>query len=183
MKITNINPIDKSKFLEKPMPKKSENKEIPAAIYEKGQAIKKATYEKPTHKYDKATVDKLKLQSDMAHNKLRSLVESLLKRQGKTWNQVQITDIIKIDQEARLEAEALIGEDGPLGAEAVSNNLVDFAKAISGGDPSKLEELKTAIDKGFKEAEKILGELPEVSKKTYKLTMAKLDKWAEEVNK
>lgn len=119
----------------------------------------------------------------MAHNKLRSLVESLLKRQGKTWNQVQITDIIKIDQEARLEAEALIGEDGPLGAEAVSNNLVDFAKAISGGDPSKLEELKTAIDKGFKEAEKILGELPEVSKKTYKLTMAKLDKWAEEVNK
>lgn len=183
MKITNINSIDKSKLLEKPMPKKSENKEIPAAVYEKEEPVKKTTYEKPAHKYNKATIDKLKIQSEMAYNQLRTLVSSLLKRQGKTWNQVKITDVIKVDEQARLEAEELIGEDGPLGVEAVSDNLVNFAKAISGGDPSKMEELKAAIDKGFKEAEKILGELPEISQRTYDMTMAKLDKWAEEVNK
>ena len=79
--------------------------------------------------------------------------------------------------QARLEAHELIWPDGILGVEAVSQRIVDFAIAISGGDKSKLDILRKAIDDGFKAAEKILGELPEISKETYNRIMEKLDAW------
>ena len=44
-------------------------------------------------------------------------------------------------------------------------------------DKSKADSLRAAIEQGFDEAEKILGELPEISKETYKLTMEKFDAW------
>jgi len=101
----------------------------------------------------------------------------MLKRQGKTLELLGDNEIIEVDETARLEAQALIGPDGPLGAEAVSQRLVDFAIAISGGDKSKASTLRSSIEQGFKEAEKILGKLPDISKETYKLTMEKFDKW------
>ena len=60
--------------------------------------------------------------------------------------------------------------------EKVSQRIVDMALAFSGDDLDKLEEMKEAIDKGFEAAEGILGELPEVSKKTYDLIQQKLQK-------
>ena len=104
----------------------------------------------------------------------------MLKRQGKTLNLVKPGDLVEVDEKARLEAQELIGPNGDLGAEAVSQRLVDFAIALSGGDKSKADTLKGAIEKGFKEAEKILGELPDLSKETYKLTMEKFDSWINE---
>ena len=149
-------------------------KETPAAVYEK-------TEQKETsHVYDKNTILKLKRQSQEAHSQLIRLVQEMLKRQGKSLELLGADEIVEVDETARLEAKALIGPDGPLGAEAVSQRLVDFAIAISGGDKSKAETLRSAIEQGFKEAEKILGELPDVSKETYKLTMEKLDAWAKE---
>lgn len=65
--------------------------------------------------------------------------------------------------------------------EKVSDRIVEFAKAISGGDKSKIDTLRDAIEKGFAEAARVLGgELPEVSQKTYDLVMQKLDTWAQE---
>jgi len=76
-------------------------------------------------------------------------------------------------------AQAAISEDGEYGVEAVSNRLVDFAIAVSGGDKSKLSELVSAIDKGFAEAKKTLGgELPDISQQTYDATIKKLNAWA-----
>ena len=60
-----------------------------------------------------------------------------------------------------------------------SDRLVDFAKALTGGDSSKIESMRSAIKKGFEEAKKLWGgELPEISQKTYDATMKKLDEWA-----
>ena len=64
---------------------------------------------------------------------------------------------LDVDDETRAEAASLIGEDGDLGVNQVSKNILDFAKAASGGDPSKIEELKQAFLKGFSEAERVLG--------------------------
>lgn len=150
---------------------KAEVKETPAAIYEKTET------KKTSHVYDKNTIAKLRRDSQQANAQLIRLVEEMLRRQGKTLSMLGDDEVIEVDETARLEAQQLIGPDGALGAEAVSQRLVDFAIALSGGDKSKAETLRSAIEQGFKEAEKILGELPQISKDTYKLTMEKFDAW------
>jgi len=176
MKIENIQPtpaIIKAEKIEaeKKAPVKAEVKESPAAVYEKSET------KETSHVYDKNTIAKLRRDSQQANAQLIRLVEELLKRQGKTLDMLGDDEVVEVDETARLEAQQLIGPDGALGAEAVSQRLVDFAIAISGGDKSKADTLRSSIEQGFKEAEKILGELPQISKDTYKLTMEKFDAW------
>lgn len=144
-----------------------------------GSEGKKATYDKP--KVDQTTIARLKEESDRAYSHLRKMVEELLARQGKTFHDVELGDEIEVDEATRLEAQALIGEGGDLSPEKVSDRIVEFAKALSGGDLSKFEELKQAIEEGFMQAAHVLGgELPEVSQRTYDLVMEKLEQWKNE---
>ena len=74
-----------------------------------------------------------------------------------------------------------IAEDGEFGVNAVSDRIVAFAIAISGGDKSKLNTLKAAIDEGFQAVKDIMGgALPDISSKTYDEIMRKLDEWADD---
>lgn len=145
--------------------------------YIKSEAVaSKATYDKP--KVDHATIQRLKQESDRAYNSLKQIVAQLLERQGLTFRDWAM---VEVDETARLEAKVLISEGGELSPEKVSDRIVDFAKALSGGDKEKLETLKDAIEKGFEAAAKALGgELPEISQRTYELVMEKLDNWAQE---
>lgn len=157
-----------------------------AIQYEKDTSVPNAgTYNKPGHVYDSQMVEKLKKQADDAHASLRKLVEDLLLRQGHSLDILKKEDLsdvkIEVDDIARAEAQAMIADDGPLGVEAVSERIVAFAKAISGGDIEKLDKIKNAIEKGFKEAERILGELPDISRRTFDSVMEKLDAWEKEV--
>lgn len=178
MRIDNIGPVNNIQNQENLEKKQVDNanKETskPAAVYEKSKAEDKG------HVYDKVTIDQLKRDSEKAYATLRQIVNDLLRRQGKSLDILQDDDVVKVDETARLEAKELIGENGPLGVEATSDRIVNFAKAISGGDKSKLAELKKAIDAGFKEVEGMLGELPEISRKTYDRIMEKLDAWENE---
>ena len=62
-----------------------------------------------------------------------------------------------------------------------SGRILDFATALTGGDPSKIEDMRKAFKKGYEQAEKTWGgELPEISKKTYDAVMAGFDKMAED---
>ncbi len=139
------------------------------------------TYKKPTTKVDMATIEQLKMESEKAHEQLRNLVRQLLERQGLTMEDVTSGKReFVVGEQARTEAQAAIGEGGEQSAEKVSDRILEFANAISGGDKSKFELLKNAIEQGFSEAKKALGgTLPEVSQKTYDLVMDKLDKWKE----
>lgn len=132
------------------------------------------------HIYDKATIDDLKKISDRSHSYLKQLIEDLISRQGKTVSLLSNKSPVTIDETTRKEANKLIDKDGPLGIKAVSDSIVDFAKALSGGDKSKLDTLKKAIDKGFKAAEQVLGKLPTISRETYDQIMEKLDNWENE---
>ena len=79
------------------------------------------------------------------------------------------------------EAQELISEDGYFGVEKTSDRIVEFAINAFGNDPAKLEEMKQAIDKGFKDAEEAFGgTLPEISQQTYDAIMQKLDAFAGE---
>lgn len=162
--------------------KNTEDKEIKEEYIQMELQDDKITHKNPTYKIDRATIQKLKAESEKNYNHLRELVRQLLERQGMTFQDIgNLEDGIKIDEQARLEAQAMIDEGGPLSPENVSDNIVNFAKAISGGDKSKLDKLKSAIEKGFKEVEDMFGgQLPEISYKTYDLVMQKLDAWEKE---
>ncbi|GKV70504.1 hypothetical protein NCCP2716_30020 [Sporosarcina sp. NCCP-2716] len=136
-------------------------------------------YEKPTGKPDMSAIDRLKAESERVHENLMNIVRQLLERQGITMDEaVTGNKEIIVDEQARTEAQSAIGEGGPLSPEKLSDSIVEFANAISGGDKSKFDLLKGAIEDGFNEAKKALGgELPEISQKTYDLAMEKLEKW------
>lgn len=131
-------------------------------------------------------IAELKKETEKLYNSLKTVVEKLLQQQGFSFQDFQDGEIdlrdIGVDDETSAEAAAQVADDGPLGAEAVSERIVKFAIALSGGDPSRLETIKKAIDAGFDAAKDIVGELPEVSLKTYDLIMDKLDKWGQEKN-
>lgn len=77
------------------------------------------------------------------------------------------------------QAKVDVAEGGYWSAEETSNRLIDFAKALSGGDPEKASLLKDAFVKAFEEIEEMFGgELPQLSYDTYDLTIEKFNDWA-----
>ena len=153
----------------------------PSATLELGaKKEEEATYKKPTTgKVDRGTVNRMIDESNRRMENFKNLIRTLIEKQGGTVEAALSGNFkLEIDEATRLEAQEAISEDGEFGVAKTAGRIVDFAKAISGGDVSKLDTLKKAIKQGFDEAEKILGELPDISKETYKEVMRQLDEWA-----
>ncbi len=147
-----------------------------------------ATTKKYTQNID--LVNKLKADAEAKTAQLRSLVEKLMQGQGNAIGTAADDDSIwsflrkgefTVDAATKAQAQADIAEDGYWGVEQTSDRILDFAKALTGGDPSKIEEMRDAFKKGFEQATQTWGDkLPEISQKTYEATMAKFDQWASE---
>ena len=139
------------------------------------------------HKPDINLINKLKADAEARTSQLRSLVEKLMTGQGNAigtaddiWSFLRKGDFT-VDAATKAQAQADIAEDGYWGVKQTSDRIIDFAKALTGNDPDKIEEMRDAFEKGFKMATKTWGdELPEISQKTYDATMEKFDAWAEE---
>lgn len=164
-----------------------------AAVYEKGTETTKTSTTKS--KDNSAIVAKLKADQEARLSSLKSLVEKVLTKQGQTYAWANPSDIMNnssfwntirtgnftVDPATVAQAQADIADDGYWGVNQTSDRLVDFAKALTGGDSGKIEEMRKAIDKGFEAAKKLWGgELPEISQRTYDATMEKLDQWSKE---
>lgn len=157
-------------------------------IYEPGQEGS-ATPVKETKKYTPNTelVNKLKADAEARTSQLRSLVEKLITGQGNAigqsddiWSYLR-TGNFTVDPATKAQAQADIAEDGYWGVKQTSDRIIDFAKALCGGDPSKIEEMRDAFKKGFDMATKTWGgKLPDISQQTYDATMEKFDQWAKE---
>jgi len=161
-------------------------KENAGVVYE--PSAEQAT-EKATKKYtpNAELIAKLKADADARTAQFKSLVEQLLTKQGKTFNNANdIWSILSsgdftVDPATKAQAQADIAEDGYWGVAQTSQRILDFATALTGGDPDKIEEMRDAFKKGYKQAEETWGgELPEISKKTYDAVLAGFDKMAEE---
>jgi hypothetical protein len=75
-------------------------------------------------------------------------------------------------------AQEAISENGYFGVENTAQRLVGFAKALTGGDPSKIGLMRDSILKGFAQAERKWGSaLPEISQKTLARIHELLDEW------
>lgn len=186
--ITNANQTYESQSTAKPKSKNTSSSEpakasenSAAAIYEKGEEV---TDSKKLYTRDQVTIDRMKAEADRRTQSLRELVQKLLLKQGEAYSDA--TDIygllregkVQVDEETRLQAQKDIAEDGYWGIEQTSNRLVEFAKALSGGDQSKADEMISAVKKGFEAATKAWGgELPEISRKTLDTAIGKLEAW------
>ena len=157
-------------------------------IYEPSNATA-ADSTKKTYTPNTELVNKLKADAEARTAQLRSLVEKLISGQGNAigtaddmWAILRKGDFT-VDAATKAQAQADIAEDGYWGVEATSDRILDFAKALTGGDPSKIEEMREAFEKGFKQATETWGgELPEISQKTYDAVMSKFDAWSAEAN-
>lgn len=146
---------------------------------------------KKNGKVDTDTIAKLKADADARFSQLQGIVEKLISKQGKAsenasiWSQFRqgIQDgSIQVDEETAKQAAEDVSEDGYWGVKQTSERILDFAKAISGGDSAMAEKMRSAIEKGFKEASKLWGgDLPDISQKTYDAVMQGIDDWKNEV--
>lgn len=144
----------------------------------------------PVKKYVQNTelINKMKADAESHTQQLQNIVQQLMTKQGQTFN-VANGDMWKflasgkfeVDEATKLQAQQDVSEDGYWGVKQTSNRILDFATALTGGDPSKIEDMRKAFEKGYKQAEKTWGgELPEISKQTYDAVMAGFDKMAED---
>lgn len=84
-----------------------------------------------------------------------------------------------LSPEDQAAAQEAISEDGYWGVKQTSQRIVAFGKALVGGDPSRVEEMREAFIKGYASATKGWSSaLPEISKKTYDAVMELFDEWA-----
>ncbi len=147
-------------------------------VYEKGTTATSGTYSKD------AIVARMKRDTETRTAQLRSLVEKLMTNQGNKIGQADsmwrflASGNFTVSPEVKAQAQADIADDGYWGVEQTSDRIVEFAKALTGGDASKAEEMRAAFEKGFKAATKSWGSsLPSISSRTYDAVMEKFDKW------
>lgn len=162
------------------------SEEQAGAVYEPSKTATAGTAKK-TYTQNADLVAKLKADQESRQNQLQSIVEQLMTKQGQTYNSANgIWSILaggnlKVDAATQAQAQKDIEEDGYWGVKQTSNRILDFATALTGGDPSKIEDMREAFKKGYKQAGKTWGgELPEISKQTYDAVMKGFDKLAEE---
>lgn len=164
----------------KEVAKDATTNEEAAAVYEpSGQTAETGK----TYTTNTDLVNKLKAEADARTESLRSLVEKLLGQQATKYGEA--TDIwsflkdgeYEVDPETKAQAQADIAEDGYWGVEKTSDRIVQFATALTGGDPDKIDSMIEAFKKGYAQAEETWGgKLPEISQKTYDAVLSKFEK-------
>ena len=157
-------------------------------VYEQSGA--KDNVGKTTYKPDTNLINKMKADADARTAQLRSLVEKMMTGQATAYGKANdIWSFLRsgnytVDPATKAQAQADIAEDGYWGVNQTSDRIIDFAKALTGGDPDKIEDMRDAFEKGFKKAGKTWGgDLPDISQRTYDAVMEKFDQMAEEAKK
>jgi len=149
---------------------------------ESGVVYEKSTATAKTYKPDTNMIAKLKADAEQRTSQFKSLVEQLMSKQSTTYGQA--TDIwsflskgnFTVDAATKAQAQQDISEDGYWGVNKTSDRIIQFATALTGGDPDKIEEMRDAFIKGYKQAEKTWGgNLPDISQQTYDAVMKKFD--------
>lgn len=136
-----------------------------------------------------ALIEKLKADAEARTAQMRQLVEQLITKQGNAfgkstddamWKFLASGDFT-VDAATKAQAQADIAEDGYWGVKQTSDRILDFAKALAGDDPDKMNKMLDAFKKGFEQATKTWGkELPEISQKTYDAVLQKFEDWQNE---
>ncbi len=161
-----------------------------AAVYEKSDSKVEASDQKKLYKPDQAMISKLKADADSHKKQLQDIVDKLITKQGKAFDIANGKNLknlyagLNVDAKTRAQAQADISEDGYYGVKQTSQRIFDFAMALSGGDPDKMEKMRSAFEKGFKKATKSWGDkLPDICQQTYDAVQSMFDDYKEQQKK
>lgn len=133
----------------------------------------------------RSLADQLKLEQAEIQARFLRTVQDMITSQGREiaigegiWKFLASGEYT-VDAETQAAAKQAISEDGYWGVAQTSQRIVSFAKALVGGDPSRVEEMREAFVKGFKAATDTWGgKLPDITSQAYDAVMALFDEWA-----
>jgi len=161
-----------------------------AVVYEKSQPEENTVTVKNNAGIDReAIIAQMKADTEARMNQLTDIVKKMMTGQGNAFAIASEDDVwsflasgeYTVTEAAKLQAQEDISEDGYWGVEQTSERILDFAKALSGGDSSKADELFEAFKEGYAQATGAWGkELPDISKQTYEAVEKKFDAWKAE---
>ena len=163
-------------------PAKTEAAASQSGVIYEPSADKEVDSAKKTYTPNTQLINQLKADAEARTAQLKSLVEKLISGQGNAigkaddiWSFLRSGDFT-VDAETKAQAQKDISEDGYWGVKQTSERILDFAKALAGDDPEKLENMRAAFEKGFAQAEKTWGgKLPDISQQTYGAVMKGFD--------
>ena len=158
-------------------------------IYEKSSSSSTSSTTTDYQTQNAALIAQLKADSDNRIAQLQGIVSQMMTQQGTKigtaddmWKFLASGNYT-VSPEVKAQAQADVADDGYWGVDKTSDRIVDFAKALSGNDPSKASELMDAFKKGFEEATKSWGKtLPDISQRTYDAVIKKFDEWTGDTN-
>jgi hypothetical protein len=127
-------------------------------------------------------LDRMLEESDRKAQAVIDLIRPLVEQQGLNMAKVASGEQqLSADPEAIEAAKAAVADDGEFGVQKTAERILSFAKAAIGADPSRLDAIRAAVEKGFQDAQDILGgSLPEISQKTRSTIQAEFDRWQKE---
>lgn len=129
-----------------------------------------------------AIIESLKNAEQVREDNFRRFIESMISGQAGEANLAIAGLQLNVTPEASRAAMAAISEGGEYSVEAVAGRIMDMAKALAGGDSSKIEMLRNAVIKGFSGAASALGldydDMPDITKQTYDVVMQRFDDWS-----
>ena len=155
------------------------------AVYEPSKKTGKTSAK--TYKPNVDLVAKMKAEADAKTAQLNSIAEKMMTKQRHTYGKANdIWSMLSsgkftVDAATKAQAQADIADDGYWGVSQTSQRILDFASALTGGDPDQIEKMRSAFLKGYKKAEKTWGgNLPGICKQTYDAVLKGFDKMAED---
>lgn len=124
-----------------------------------------------------ALVQQMKADQESYQSRFISMVQEMMSGQTNAYGQSNniwrflASGNYTVDAETKAQAQQSISEDGYYGVKQTSQRMFQFAMALTGGDATKMQEMKAAVEKGYKQAEKTWGgSLPEISQQTLAAT-------------
>jgi hypothetical protein len=181
--------INPSSVEEKKKDNEVKVKQEAAAVYEKSDDSSSKASSVSSKETDRTKIiQQLKADDAMRQQQLLDIVQKMMGKQAKNvaiagsdgedesiWRFLAKGDFT-VDAATKAQAQADIAEDGYWGVKQTSERILDFAKALAGDDPDKLENMRSAFEKGYANAEKTWGgKLPEISEQTYAAVMKGFD--------
>lgn len=148
-----------------------------------GQQAEPLTYADPrSNKVAQSDLANMLEESERKAQAIIDLIRPLVEQQGLNFAKVASGEQRLTADPATIEAaQAAIADGGEFSVEKTAERILNFAKAAIGDDPSRLDAIRAAVEKGFEEAKQMLGgALPDISQKTYAMIQGEFDRWKNE---
>jgi len=141
------------------------------------------TYADPrSNKIAQTDLARMLEESDRKAQAIIDLIRPLVAQQGLNFSKVASGEQQLNADPATIEAaKAAVADGGEFSVEKTAERILSFAKGLIGADPSRFDAIRAAVEKGFQEAQDMLGgSLPEISRKTHETIQAEFDRWKKE---